>query len=84
MKKKHPDSKMPKWAAPAYYQAIVEEMRELMDKQGISQTELAQRLGVSPPYINKLMHGDTNFTIESLVKIAKALNAVLTINLKKT
>lgn len=82
MKKKHPDSKMPKWAAPAYYQAIVEEMKELMQEQGITQLELANRMGVSAPYINKLMHGDTNFTIESLVKIAKALNGTLKVSIK--
>lgn len=81
MTKKHPDSKMPKWAAPAYYQAIVEEMKELMQQQGITQLELANRMGVSAPYINKLMHGDTNFTIESLLKIAKALNGNLKVSI---
>jgi transcriptional regulator with XRE-family HTH domain len=83
MTKTNQNKKIPRWTAYAYYEAITEEMRELMDKQAITQAELAHRLGVSPPYINKLMRGETNFTIESLVKIAKALNAVLTVNLKE-
>ena len=66
--------KMPQWAVFAYYQAIAEEMQNLMTQQNITQAELANRLGVSAPYVNKLMKGETNFTIETHAKIAHALN----------
>lgn len=75
--------KMPQWAVFAYYQAIAEEMQDLMTQQNITQAELANRLGVSAPYVNKLMKGETNFTIESLAKIAHALNTELTVSLRK-
>lgn len=69
--------KMPQWAAFGYYQSITEEMQDLMTQQNITQAELANRLSVSAPYVNKLMKGETNFTIESLAKIAHALNTEL-------
>ena len=72
---------MPQWAVFAYYQAIAEEMQNLMTQQNITQAELANRLGVSAPYVNKLMKGETNFTIESLAKIAHALNTELKVTL---
>lgn len=34
--------------------------------------ELANRIGVSPPYISKVLHGESNLTIDSMVKLAHA------------
>lgn len=39
---------------------------------GMSNAELATKLGVKPPYISKVMRGDENLTIESMVKLVRA------------
>lgn len=46
---------------------------------GISQQELASRLGVSPPYLSTLENGRSNTTIGQLSAIADALGVVLEI-----
>lgn len=38
----------------------------------MSNAELATKLGVKPPYISKVMRGDENLTIESMVKLVRA------------
>lgn len=47
----------------------------LMEKQGVTQSDLAKRIGVSPAYITKILRGTTNFTLDTMVKIATALEA---------
>ena len=42
-------------------------------KAGLSYAELAKRLGTSAAYISKVFRGDTNLTIESMVKLARAV-----------
>ncbi|PYS47601.1 MAG: hypothetical protein DMF68_15600 [Acidobacteria bacterium] len=45
-----------------------------MKQKGASNVELARRLGKSRAYVTKVLQGSTNFTLESLVKIARALD----------
>ena len=45
--------------------------------EGISKTGLAERLGTSQAYITKVMRGDANLTIASMVKLAHATNSAL-------
>lgn len=52
---------------------ISEQIYLAMEQQGVSNAELARRLGKSRAYITKVLQGNVNFTIESLVKIAHAL-----------
>jgi transcriptional regulator with XRE-family HTH domain len=40
---------------------------------GLSGTELAKRLKTSPAYISKVLGGESNLTIESMVKLARAV-----------
>jgi transcriptional regulator with XRE-family HTH domain len=53
---------------------FTEQMLAQMDALSISRKDLAQRLGVSPAYITKILRGSTNFTLKSMVGIARALN----------
>jgi transcriptional regulator with XRE-family HTH domain len=46
---------------------------------GISQQELANRLGVSPPYLSTVENGRSNTTIGQLTTIADALGVILEI-----
>jgi len=53
---------------------LSEQIFQAMENKGVSEAELSRRLGVSRAYVNKVLQGDTNFTIETLVKIGIALN----------
>ena len=44
-----------------------------LDEQGISQKELALKMDVTPQYVNKIMKGKENLSLETIWKIEKAL-----------
>ena len=46
-------------------------------RQGLSQEKLAELAGCHPTYIGQLERGEKNATLESVEKIAKALNISL-------
>lgn len=47
---------------------------DVMESKNITRTKLAQRLSVSPAYITKILQGHANMTIETLAKVAFALD----------
>lgn len=53
-----------------------------MEKQNINRAELARRLGKSRAYVTRMLDGNTNFTLQSLVKIASALGSDIEVNIK--
>lgn len=57
----------------------VEELLQFMKRQGISRTNLAQRLGVAPSRITAMLSGDSNLTIETLVRAGHAVGGELKI-----
>jgi len=57
-------------ASIEFTNAILTRMRQL----DVSRSQLASRIGVNPAYISK-MRGDTNFSLETMVKIANALDS---------
>ena len=44
-----------------------------MKELGVSQSELAQRMQVSRPYISKVLRQDVNFSFRTAAKLANAL-----------
>jgi transcriptional regulator with XRE-family HTH domain len=66
-------------------QALVLEISDCvttrLQQQGISQAELARRLGVSRPMITKLLTGDSNFQLRTLLRLAEALEMELQVSL---
>ncbi|HEX9513947.1 MAG TPA: helix-turn-helix domain-containing protein [Puia sp.] len=46
---------------------------DILHKQGISQTDLAKRMGVSRQQVTKIVKGKENFTFETIDKLEKAL-----------
>ena len=61
---------------------LTEELSRWMETKGISQAELAARIGVSPPYISKVLRGNVNFTLATMTKLAFALGAGVRIHLE--
>lgn len=52
-----------------------------MRTQGISNAELARRLGTSPAYVTRLFRGTTNLSVQTMVKLARAVGASLHLGL---
>ena len=55
-------------------QDIAFDILEKLDDLGWSQKDLAGKMGVSPQYINKLVKGSENLTLETLVKLQTILD----------
>ena len=58
-------------ASIEFTNAMLTRMRQV----GVSRGKLAVKIGVSPAYISKILRGDTNFSLETMVKIANALES---------
>ena len=51
---------------------FTEGLHKMMEANEVSRSELARRLGVSPAYITKVLRGNVNFTLDSMVRLARA------------
>ena len=60
---------------------FTESMFARMEELDVSKMELSGRLKCRPSYISKVLRGGTNFTLESMVKIALALDSELSVKL---
>ena len=65
-------------ASIEFTNALVTRMREA----GVTRSELARLIKVTPAYISKILRGATNFSLDSMVKIANALNCELRLHLQ--
>ena len=61
---------------------VTEEIVARMEQLGVSKSELANRLGKTPQFVTKLLHGSNNFTLETMVKVARQLNAEVRVHLQ--
>jgi len=68
------------WLAGAILEFTEAVVRE-MERQGMSRTELAQRLGATPAYVTKILRGKVNFTLATMVKMARALDSEVHVQL---
>lgn len=57
--------------------SIVEELCKFMKREGINRSELAERMNVPPSRITKMLSGDSNLTIDTLVRAGRAVGADL-------
>jgi len=60
---------------------FTENVSRLMKLRGVNRTELARRLGTSQAYVTKLLCGEANFTLTTLVKVSLALESELKLHL---
>lgn len=68
------------WIARAQLD-FAKELNKIRNKTNINGKTLAQKLGTSAAYISRVLRGDTNLTIESMVKLARATGANVEIKL---
>ena len=57
------------------------ELKNTMDRLGVKNSEMAERLGVTRPMVTKLLRGDANLTIETMVKVSRRLDGNLYIRI---
>ena len=57
-----------------------EDICRLMRDQQISRADVAERLGVSRAYVTKVLNGNPNLTIKTLLKLSDALGRELAIH----
>jgi len=61
---------------------LYRQVTEFMKKEGINQTQLAERLGVSKGYISQVMKGEFNYTLKKLIELSMAVGKVPRIEYK--
>jgi DNA-binding Xre family transcriptional regulator len=59
---------------------FVRELQRLMAQRGVSNAELARRIGTERQYVTKLM-GGANVTLQTMVKLAMALGCMVRVHL---
>jgi transcriptional regulator with XRE-family HTH domain len=60
---------------------FTEQVVAYMGKQNMSRVDLAKRLGVSKAFVTKLLNGNPNLTIKTMVSISKTLGCDLNIDI---
>ena len=69
------DAKARAW----YYGEVLRERRKEL---GMTQNELAEKVGRERTYINRIEHGETDLQLSSFIRIANALGIVLSLYVK--
>ncbi len=62
---------------------ITEDICKALKDKGSSRADLSRRLEISKPAVTRMLNGNTNFTLKSLLKIAIALEKELDISFKE-
>lgn len=57
------------------YAEIGKRVRELRERQGLTQTKLAKTLGTSQAALSQVEHGSRGLTVQQVVKLARVLGA---------
>ena len=52
-------------------------LNNMMVEKNITKTDLAKKIGVSKAYITKVLRGEANYTVETMVKFSMALGCVI-------
>jgi DNA-binding Xre family transcriptional regulator len=61
--------------------AFTEKVVAVMRERGMNRVALAQQLGVSKAFVTKLLNGNPNLTIKTMVAIADALECNLSVDI---
>ncbi len=62
---------------------LTEKIAQKMEEKKITRTELAKRMNVSSPYVTKILRGNANFTLRSMLSLADALDQELKIDFEE-
>jgi len=82
LKKRERLEKDPEFLQEYMKATIVGDIFRAMEEEGISKSQLAERLGKSRQYVGRVLNETANFTIDSISKIAVALERDVILRLK--
>ncbi len=68
---------------PRLMSSLCSDIKLALSRSGMSKREFAEKLHVHPAYVTKIVSGKQNFTIDTLRKIAEALECDLRIEMKQ-
>jgi predicted XRE-type DNA-binding protein len=64
---------------------LMTEIRRFIDEQGLTQTQVARKLGITQPRLSDLMRGQINrFSLDALVNMAATSGVVIEVKRKAT
>ncbi len=63
--------------------ALAQKIAETRDEHNLTQSELAEKMNVSQQFISQIESGESNLTLETLLKLAQSLNTGIMISFSK-
>lgn len=66
----------PTYLLTIYQNEIFREVHGYMQEKGITQKELAKKLGVSDAYVSQILNGKFNFTLKKLIELGLAIGKI--------
>ena len=60
---------------------FVSDLYEQLEKKNLSKADFARLIGKSKAYVTKVLSGEENFTIKTMVKLSRALGSHLHLNI---
>ena len=66
----------PAYLLTLYQNEIFREVHGYMQEKGITQKELAKKLGVSDAYVSQILNGKFNFTLKKLIELGLAIGKI--------
>jgi transcriptional regulator with XRE-family HTH domain len=61
---------------------LAEQIDQYLKARGVTRAELAERAGVKPSYISRVLNNPENITLQTLFRLANALEMDVEIDLK--
>ena len=66
----------PEYLLEKYQNQIFRQLQQYMTDNGLSQKDIAEKLGVSRAYINQILNGNFNFTLKKLIELGLLIGKV--------
>jgi len=68
--------KTPEYWFETIQNELFRQLKEYIEKEGISQSELAEKLGVTKGYVSQVLNGNFNYTLKKLIELSLAIGKV--------
>ncbi len=83
MKSKKELIKSPVYWLTKIQNELFRELTDYMNKNNLSQNDMAKKMNVSRGYINQVLNGNFNFTLKKLIELSLAMNKIPSVSFNK-